>query len=311
MTTDNDSATAESPSLPGLESQSGETVCPSCGRFVGTASKCPYCGAKAGKRMSLVAIRWAAVLLSTVGLVLLYAMARTRDPERIRIGDIEATMNFGLVRLSGEVKSNPRPFKNGNGMSFYVGDSSGSIIVFLDQAQSRAMSEGGLLPKKGDSVDFVAQLQSSASGRSARVRSLDPGSFSLERAAGGPAARVRDRGDGGAGQGGAPAPRAKPAAKKGRRPAVPVAEVSAASAGGYATVEGALSDPSDRAGKGMAYTLSDATGSIQVVFWTNAVPPELRQRAAAAARVRVNGKVGEYKGRLQVTPRAGGVEILE
>ena len=275
MTTDNDSATAESPSLPGLESQSGETVCPSCGRFVGTASKCPYCGAKAGKRMSLVAIRWAAVLLSTVGLVLLYAMARTRDPERIRIGDIEPTMNFGLVRLSGEVKSNPRPFKNGNGMSFYVGDSSGSIIVFLDQAQSRAMSEGGLLPKKGDSVDFVAQLQSSASGRSARVRSLDPGSFSLERAAGGPAARVRDRGDGGAGQG------------------------------------GALSDPSDRAGKGMAYTLSDATGSIQVVFWTNAVPPELRQRAAAAARVRVNGKVGEYKGRLQVTPRAGGVEILE
>ena len=30
--------------------------------------------------MSLVALRWAAVLLSTVGLFLLYLMARSREP---------------------------------------------------------------------------------------------------------------------------------------------------------------------------------------------------------------------------------------
>lgn len=294
MTTEHDDTSAESPPLPGRASQSGDTACPACGRFVGTASKCPYCGARVAKRMSLVAVRWAAVLLSTVGLVLLYFMARTRDPERIRIGDIEPTMNFGLVRLAGEVRGDPRPFRNGNGMSFHVSDGTGSIIVFLDASQVQAMTDGDLLPRKGDGVDFIALLQASSSGHSARVRGLDPESFAITRAGGSSAP-----------------PESARVARKGRRPAVPVAEVALSATHAYVTVEGSLSAPSDRAGKGTAYTLTDATGSIQVVFWTNAIPPELQQRAAAAARVRVNGKVREYKNRLQVTPRAGGLEILE
>ena len=166
----NDAATPEARPLPGHETQSDEMACPKCGRFVGAATKCPYCGAKVEKRMSLVALRWAAVLLSTVGLVLLWLMARTREPELVRIGDIEATMNFGVVRLAGEVRNDPRPFKNGNGMSVNVNDGSGSIVVFVDQAQRKAMTEGGLVPRRGDGIDFVAQLQSSASGSSA----LDP-----------------------------------------------------------------------------------------------------------------------------------------
>jgi hypothetical protein len=131
--------------------------------------------------MSLLALRWAAILLSTVGLVLLWLMAKTREPERIRIGDIEATMNFGVVRLSGEVRGDPRPFKNGNGMSFTVSDGSGELRVFVDMAQRKAMQEAGLVPRRGDGIDFVAQLQSSASGNSARIRSLDPKSFALTR----------------------------------------------------------------------------------------------------------------------------------
>ena len=155
MAQDDETSTKPQP-LPGHETQSDEMACPKCGRFVGAATKCPYCGAKVEKRMSLVALRWAAVLLSTVGLFLLYLMARSREPERIKIGDIESTMNFGVVRLSGEVRNDPRPFKNGNGMSFNVSDGSGSIIVFVDQAQRKAMADAGLLPRKGDGVDFVA-----------------------------------------------------------------------------------------------------------------------------------------------------------
>ncbi len=176
-----DEPTSKPQPLPGHETQSEEMACPKCGRFVGAATKCPYCGAKVEKRMSLVAIRWAAVLLSTVGLFLLYLMARSREPERIRIGDIETTMNFGVVRLSGEVRNDPRPFKNGNGMSFNVSDGTGTIIVFVDQTQRQDMIDGGLVPRKGDGIDFVAQLQASSSGHSARIRSLKPASFKLER----------------------------------------------------------------------------------------------------------------------------------
>ena len=41
------------------------------------------------------------------------------------------------------------------------------------------------------------------------------------------------------------------------------------------------------------------------------VPVDLQQKAAAAARVRVNGKVKDFQGTLQVTPGPTGVEIVE
>ena len=413
----NDAAPTKDRPLPGHETQSAEMACPACGRFVGAAVKCPYCGAKVAKRMSLVALRWAAVLLATVGLVLLYLMARTREPELIRIGDIETTMNFGVVRLAGEVKNDPRPFKNGNGMSFNVADGSGSIIVFVDMAQRKAMVEAGLVPRKGDDIDFVAQLQAASSGNSARIRSLNPASFKLTRAAAAPAASA-SAGNAAAAAPAAPAAPAvdpgpvvpfsavdeslvgrtvvlegtvaslkepdpgtkqpyilaiangdesldvkfwgdqylqiadpgslpgaavrvkvavkppfrgkvdlvlkrgddlqraasAPAAKevpRDRRPPVPVVEVTEAAVDSYVTVEGTLSAPSDRAGKGTAYTLTDASGSIMVVFWNNTVAPGIQRKAAAAKRVRVNGKVKEFQGTVQVTPGATGVEILE
>ena len=490
--------------LPGHETQSDEMACPACGRFVGAATKCPYCGAKVQKRMSLVALRWAAVLLSTVGLVLLYLMAKTRDPDPVLIGEITPTMNFGVVRISGSVRNDPRPFKNGNGMSFTVSDDSGSIIVFVDQAQRAAMAENGLAPRKGDAIDFVAQLQASSSGTSARIRSLKPSSFKLTRGGGAPAksssgrtsgrtaAAARDFGPAqpfsavdesmvgksvtlegtvvalkepeagtkrpyvltisdGAEQldvkfwadqyaqianphsltgtpvrvkasvklyqekvdlslkKGSDLQRVVPAAETSvsavtaelvgqtvtvcgsvaridppkkekapwsvtladpdsgarlavkywddareafarqpavgdvfeftgevgyfagklqlkvssgakakfvsegapKKPATPVAEVAAATAGAFVTIEGALSEPADLDGKGTAYTLTDGTGSVQVVFWNSSIPDELRQKAAAAPRVRVNGKVGDYKGTRQVVPKAGGLEIPE
>ena len=92
---------------------------------------------------------------------------------------------------------------------------------------------------------------------------------------------------------------------------MPVADVTAGSDGKYVTVEGALSDPSDLEGKGTSYKLTDDSGSILVVFWNTTVPADLQQKAAAAKRVRVNGKVKDYKGVLEVIPGATGVEIAE
>ena len=168
--------------LPGHETQSDEMNCPACGRFVGAVTKCPYCGAKVTKRISLVATRWAAVLLATVGLVLLYFMARSREPATIQIGDIEPTMNFGSVRIVGAVKNDAKPNRSGNGMNFYVTDGSGSLIVFVDETQRQEMIANKLVPKKGDEISFVAQLQASNDSVTARIRSLSEKHFRLTRA---------------------------------------------------------------------------------------------------------------------------------
>ena len=307
MAQDDESSGRPQP-LPGHETQSDEMACPKCGRFVGAATKCPYCGAKVEKRMSLVALRWAAVLLSTVGLVLLWLMARSREPELVRIGDIEATMNFGVVRLAGEVRNDPRPFKNGNGMSFNVNDGSGSIVVFVDQAQRKAMAEGGLVPRRGDGIDFVAQLQSSASGSSARIRSLNPSSFRLTRDDGTPVVRTPVAEDGGE-QAGAPDRRARPApSAKDLGPAVPFSAVDASLVGKSVVLEGtvvAIQEPAADSKRPYVVTLTNGVEGVDLKVW----PDQFAQIADAASLtgtpVRVKAAVKLWKDQVDLQLKRG------
>ena len=303
----NDAATPEARPLPGHETQSDEMACPKCGRFVGAATKCPYCGAKVEKRMSLVALRWAAVLLSTVGLVLLYLMARTREPALVRIGEIETTMNFGVVRLVGQVRNDPRPFKNGNGMSFNVSDGSGSIIVFVDQAQRQDMIDGGLVPRRGDAIDFVAQLQSSASGSSARIRSLNPSSFRLMRDGGAPVARAAA--DDGGEQAGAPDRSARPApSAKDLGPAVPFSAVDASLVGKSVVLEGtvvAIQEPAADSKRPYVVTLTNGVEGVDLKVW----PDQFAQIADAASLtgtpVRVKAAVKLWKDQVDLQLKRG------
>ena len=303
----NDAATPEARPLPGHETQSDEMACPKCGRFVGAATKCPYCGAKVEKRMSLVALRWAAVLLSTVGLVLLWLMARTREPELVRIGDIEATMNFGVVRLAGEVRNDPRPFKNGNGMSFNVNDGSGSIVVFVDQAQRKAMTEGGLVPRRGDGIDFVAQLQSSASGSSARIRSLNPSSFRLTRDGGAPVARAAA--DDGGEQAGAPDRGARPApSAKDLGPAVPFSAVDASLVGKSVVLEGtvvAIQEPAADSKRPYVVTLTNGVEGVDLKVWPDQVLQIPDAASLTGTPVRVKAAVKLWKDQVDLQLKRG------
>ena len=79
--------------------------------------------------------------------------------------------------------------------------------------------------------------------------------------------------------------------------------------GNYVSVEVFLSNPIDRDGKGTDYTLTDNTGSIQVVFWNNSVPIDLQRKVVAAKRVRITGKVRTYQGAVLITPGENGLEI--
>ena len=144
--------------LPGHETQSDEMNCPSCGRFVGAVTKCPYCGSKVEKRMSLVAIRWAAVLLSTVGLFLLFLMAKHREIPLVKLGEVKPTMNFAQIRVEGVVDSDARTFRTGGGMGFNFSDGTGTIMVFISQKQAQEMVERNLVPKTGDQVNFAGGL---------------------------------------------------------------------------------------------------------------------------------------------------------
>lgn len=121
--------------------------------------------------MSLVVIRWAAVLLATIGLFLLYLMAKNREVPVVMLGNIQPTMNFGQIRVVGQVETDARPFRSGAGMSFNVSDGTGKIIVFVSKKQMDVLTKQNLIPKAGDAIDFAGSLNISDDQSSMRLLS--------------------------------------------------------------------------------------------------------------------------------------------
>ncbi len=266
--------------LPGHETQSTEMNCPSCGRFVGAVTKCPYCGAKVEKRMSLIAIRWAAVLLATVGLFLLYLMAKHREVPVVPLGEIKPTMNFGQIRVEGQVKTDARPFRTGTGMSFTVSDGTGSITVFVSKKQMDAMVAQNLVPKSGDLVSFVGGLNISDEQQSMRLLSVKE--FQLTR---------------------------KPAA------ATRLADINDSLVGKSVTIAGKVVDlfpPPADSKRPYALKIRDDSGEQTVNFWQTEYDQIQGKDVLNGAFVRMRVAVGSYQDQLQLKLGAGqDLEILD
>jgi len=68
-----------------------EINCPQCGRYVGPLTRCPHCGARQPQRISLRALRVAAVFLATIGFGMLWLMAIHREIPLVKISAIQPT----------------------------------------------------------------------------------------------------------------------------------------------------------------------------------------------------------------------------
>ena len=78
-----------------------ETHCPSCGRFVGTETRCPYCQAETQKRLSIRIFKVISVLISTLGLAMLLFYARHVETAKVNINELTPLTNFAHVRIVG------------------------------------------------------------------------------------------------------------------------------------------------------------------------------------------------------------------
>ncbi|HOW97141.1 MAG TPA: hypothetical protein P5567_03870 [Kiritimatiellia bacterium] len=151
--------------LPGHADQPAEITCAQCGQFVGALTRCPRCGARVEKRMSIRVFRYAALALGTIGLGLLYLMATHRELPVVRIGEIKPTMNFAYVRVVGAVSGEPRVFKEAGkvrSLRFSVDDGTGEISVTAFRSQAEALVEQDLVPSPGDRVTVAGALSMTA-----------------------------------------------------------------------------------------------------------------------------------------------------
>jgi DNA/RNA endonuclease YhcR with UshA esterase domain len=133
-----------------------ETLCPSCGKFVGAYEKCPYCGTEIKKRMSIVFFKRAALVLAIGGLFLLWLTATRMQPPLIHISEITPRYNNAVVEVKGKVV-NTRMGKKDD-ITFFVDDGTDELKVQAFRGR-KVMKDSGNLPRVGDMVSVVGTIQ--------------------------------------------------------------------------------------------------------------------------------------------------------
>lgn len=155
----------------------GPEFCPSCERYIGPVSVCPYCDADAAVPRAMKVIKLSAIFLAFVGLTLLLVMARTRDVPVVRVSELTPLMNFGSVQLSGTVQRDAyvaREEGQVDYVSFLLDDGTGHVRVQVYGATAKELSDAGNIPRKGQKLVVVGSLNVSGEGRARlRLRTVD------------------------------------------------------------------------------------------------------------------------------------------
>jgi DNA/RNA endonuclease YhcR with UshA esterase domain len=264
--------------LPGHEQQPDDIVCSSCGRFVGALTRCPHCGARVQKRLSVRVTRYAALVLATLGLVLLYFMAVNKEIPVIEVAGIEPTMNFAFVRIEGKVTDDPRVYRKGDriqSVRFYVDDGTGEIPITAYRAQAEELINSKQIPRMGDQVSVAGSLSVSSDDR-IMLRLQSPRQLEIERV---------------------------------ELPVSPIAALSIDKGGMAALVEAEIVDvrpppPNSRAPWNVK--LKDASGTSELSFWDD-IYSEIADptRLVEGQRVRARVSIGSYRGQLQLSLARG------
>ncbi|GAB4273444.1 MAG: hypothetical protein Kow0029_13150 [Candidatus Rifleibacteriota bacterium] len=141
-----------------------ETHCPSCGRFTGIFTRCPYCQALIEKRLSIRIFKWVAVITSTVGLMLLLFYAKHVQTPEIKIADIGPLSNFAHVRVQGVVERSFGIHPQWGSLGFIItqgenGEEEKTIRVSAYSKVAKEIEKRGLVPSKGDIVSVEGQVR--------------------------------------------------------------------------------------------------------------------------------------------------------
>ncbi|MBN2007219.1 MAG: OB-fold nucleic acid binding domain-containing protein [Anaerolineae bacterium] len=140
-------------------SPGGDTHCSSCGRFVGPYETCPYCGAKQRGRISVRAVKIAAVVLATVGLLALWWAARTTDIPTVSAADAQGTMNMAYVKISGHIARSLSYDPESGYLAFWVDDGTGEVRVSSYRDVTESLLASGTIPALGDAVTVAGTLR--------------------------------------------------------------------------------------------------------------------------------------------------------
>ena len=144
---------------PTTPSPATDAHCPSCGRFVGPYETCPYCGAHLVGRISVRAVKIAAILLATVGLFGLWWMARYTDVPTVSAAEALGTMNMAYVKVQGHIVRSLSYDPESAYLAFWLDDGTGEVRVSSYRDVTEALLASGTVPALGDEVTVAGTLR--------------------------------------------------------------------------------------------------------------------------------------------------------
>lgn len=140
-----------------------EIHCPSCGRFTGVFTRCPYCQALIDKRLSIKVFKWIAVLTSTVGLMLLLFYAKHVKTPEVKISELGPLSNFAHVRIVGTVQKSFGIHPQWGSLGFVIVQNDGkqeyTIRVSAYSKVAKNIEKLNLVPAKGDQISVEGQVR--------------------------------------------------------------------------------------------------------------------------------------------------------
>ena len=155
------------------------SLCPSCGREVASTITCPHCGANLKRRLTISLFGVLAIVLAIGGLTLLYAVSIDTVIPAVRIGQIQAAMNYAYVRVEGDVDRQPTFNPDSDSLTFWIDDGTGRMRVSAFRSEARALIDAGRVPSLGDHVAVEGALRVRDEVPSLSIHSID--SLSVNR----------------------------------------------------------------------------------------------------------------------------------
>jgi DNA/RNA endonuclease YhcR with UshA esterase domain len=141
---------------------------------------CPYCGASLKRRISIAVFGVLAIVLAIGGLALLWYTATHTDAPTVRIGQIQAAMNYAYVRIEGIVQRGPKFNPDSQSLTFWVDDAGQQMLVTAFRSEAQTLIKAGRAPSVGDRVSVAGVLRVRDDAPSLVINSID--SLALTRA---------------------------------------------------------------------------------------------------------------------------------
>lgn len=134
-------------------------LCPSCGRHVGPYEACPYCGAKLAPRITMRLFRYGSLAVALLGLAVLWFFSLRSPIPEMKIGQVQSTMNFAYVRVSGKVVRQSTFDAEGGYLGFWIRDDTGEMMVSSYRTTTQALMAANKLPDVGDEITLEGTLR--------------------------------------------------------------------------------------------------------------------------------------------------------